>query len=263
MNIKKLDAIWNESFDEEIENLYDDPEEAGKYNDSNLIRQDGIIRAKNFNFPEHYTVLDIGSGPGVLSLPLSRIVKKVVAIEPSLEMVKHFKLHIEKENIKNIEIINEKWEEAACLPQFDAVIASYSLSMKNISEVISKMNSSSKNHCYIFWFSGMTSWEKEQKAIYEILGKEYRIKLNKSDIICQVLRQFNISPEVKILNDTHFDRSHKTIGKVLDFIKSRYKIKTNAFDDSIKSYINQTYLKSEQGYVYKDDTKYTKIHWRL
>ncbi|MDO4768823.1 MAG: class I SAM-dependent methyltransferase [Brachymonas sp.] len=262
MDIKKLDAIWNESLDEEIENLYDDPKEARSYNNSNLIRQDGIIRANNFNFPKHYTVLDIGSGPGVLSLPLSRIVKKVVAVEPSLEMVKHLKLHIDQENIKNIEIINKKWEETVLSFQFDAVIASYSLIMRNISEALLKINNSSKDHCYIFWFSGLTSWEKEQKAIYDILGKNYKDKLNKSDIICEILRCFNINPDVNILENTHFNRYHKTIESALDFIKSRYKIKTNVFDGSIKSYIEETYLKKEKGYIYKDETKYTQIHWR-
>lgn len=151
MDIKDLDSIWNSAFNKEMKNIYDDSKTASDYDNSINIKNDGIKRANAFNFPKSYTVLDIGAGPGILALPLSKIVKEVVAVEPSIEMAKHLNRHIEDENIKNIKVINKKWQDVQDFDsEFDAVIASYSLNMKDISEMILKMNKASKKHCYIF-----------------------------------------------------------------------------------------------------------------
>ena len=86
MDIKDLDGIWNSAFNKEMKNMYDDSKTASDYDNSINIKNDGIKRANAFNFPKSYTVLDIGAGPGILALPLSKIVKEVVAVEPSIEI---------------------------------------------------------------------------------------------------------------------------------------------------------------------------------
>ncbi|MGP1588183.1 MAG: class I SAM-dependent methyltransferase [Treponemataceae bacterium] len=263
MYIKSLDGIWNSAFGENLVNMYDDPKAASDYDSSKTIREDGIKRAEAFNFPGDYCVLDIGAGPGILSVPLSKKVKKVTAVEPSLEMVKFLERHISEEKIKNIDIINRKWQEVEFDNKFDAVIASYSLLMKDISDVILKMNKASKKHCYIFWFSGSTSWEDEEKQINKILGKEFKPRLNKVNIIYQILYELKLYPDVKVLKDVRFNRCHKTLEQGVDFIKTRYKIQNNLYDDKILKYIKSRYKKNVEGYTYIDNTNYTEVHWTV
>ena len=262
MDIKDLDSIWNSAFDKEMKNMYDDSKAASDYDNSINIKNDGIKRAKAFNFPKNYTVLDIGAGPGILALPLSKIVKEVVAVEPSIEMAKHLNKHIEDENIKNIKVINKKWQDVEDFDsEFDAVIASYSLNMKDISEMILKMNKASKKHCYIFWFSGATSWENEQRDIFKILGKDYVPKLNKANIIYEILYQMNLYPDIKVLRDTNFNRNYNDIEDVVKFLKYRYKIESDLYNAELKKYVKNSYPETEKGYAYVDTTKYTEIHW--
>lgn len=261
MEIEYLNSIWNSALNEEPENIYSNPKEALNYNNSLSIWQDGFRRAYDFNFSTDYTVLDVGAGPGTLCLPLSGIVKKVIALEPSEEMRKYLNRHIEDKNIKNIEVVHKKWQETNFCSCFDVVIASYSLAMRDISDVILKINKASRQHCYIFWFSGMTSWEKEQQSIYQILGQRYKLKLNKANIIYEMLYQMKLYPDIRILKATNFDRFYKTIENALAFIKSRHRIDSNLYDDAIINYINKTYKKINGGYMYRDDTKYTEIYW--
>ena len=56
-------------------------------------------------------ILDIGSGPGVLCIPLAEQVKEVTAIEPTegMSMVLHEKMNAH--GVDNIRLIEKLWEE--------------------------------------------------------------------------------------------------------------------------------------------------------
>ncbi len=60
-----------------------------------------------FNIPvtKRFKVLDAGAGMGRISIPLSRVVEKVVAVDSSLERMKFLKKRAELEDIKNIEVM--------------------------------------------------------------------------------------------------------------------------------------------------------------
>ncbi|MBV2154898.1 class I SAM-dependent methyltransferase [Kitasatospora sp. SUK 42] len=49
------------------------------------------------------TVLDLGSGPGTLSLPLSRLVARVIAVDPEPGMLEQGQMTAERRNLGNIE----------------------------------------------------------------------------------------------------------------------------------------------------------------
>jgi len=55
-----------------------------------------------------FEVLDIGAGPGSISIPLAEAVKRVVAVEPSSEMVKHLIKDAAEKGLRNVEVINKK-----------------------------------------------------------------------------------------------------------------------------------------------------------
>ncbi|SMB90200.1 methyltransferase, FkbM family [Thermanaeromonas toyohensis ToBE] len=56
-------------------------------------------------------VLDIGCGPGAYALVLARRVKRVVALDPSPEMLSILKSRMQAEGLSNIEPVQLTWEE--------------------------------------------------------------------------------------------------------------------------------------------------------
>ena len=225
----------------------------------------GVFHAFDGSAEEARRITDAGFFVGLggaitfKNKPLRREMARTVPLE---KVVLETDAHIEDENIKNIKVINKKWQDVQDFDsEFDAVIASYSLNMKDISEIILKMNKASKKHCYIFWFSGITSWENEQKDIFKILGKDYTPKLNKANIIYEILYQMNLCPDIKILRDTNFNRNYNDIEDVVKFLKYRYKIESDLYDAELKKYVENSYPETEKGYAYVDTTKYTEIHW--
>ena len=94
-----------------LENGYEKEKAAERYDLSEIARQDGERRAAALEVEPSWSVLDIGAGPGTLALPLSRKVKQVTAVEPSLAMVKRLERHIAEDGISNIRILPRKWED--------------------------------------------------------------------------------------------------------------------------------------------------------
>jgi len=149
---------------------------AKRYNESvkHTDRAERIIPKLNIDF--NCTVLDIGSGPGTFAVPLAKMVKQVTAVEPSAEMFSCLKRNVQEANIKNITCINKKWEDVVPfddLVKHDVVMASHSLDMLNIAEMISKMNLLANRSVYLFTFAGksISYYDKLWPLLY---GQEYR-----------------------------------------------------------------------------------------
>lgn len=56
-------------------------------------------------------VLDIGCGPGTYALVLARRVRRVVALDPSPEMLSALKRRMQEERLENIEVVQAAWED--------------------------------------------------------------------------------------------------------------------------------------------------------
>jgi len=100
---------------------------ARQYNESlkDNERPEKIISKLDID-PSH-TVLDIGAGPGTLTIPLAKKVKHVTVVEPSSGMLACLNENAVNEGLNNITCINKKWEDAIPgedLDKYDVVIAS-------------------------------------------------------------------------------------------------------------------------------------------
>lgn len=70
-----------------------------------------------------YTVLDVGAGMGRISIPLSRVAGKVVALDQSFLRAKYIKLLAEKEGLKNIEVcVGDLFDAAFPKESFDVIV---------------------------------------------------------------------------------------------------------------------------------------------
>lgn len=120
------------------------------------------------------TVLDIGCGPGTLTIPLAKKVKSVTALDVSSEMLNFVRRNAAGEGLFNIVYVNKSWEDFI-LDQdgnkHDVVIASRSLGGLDLKEKLLKMGSIAKRAVYLTWMTKVSDFEKEA---YEAINRDFR-----------------------------------------------------------------------------------------
>ena len=117
-----------------------------------------------------YSVLDIGSGQGRSAIPISKRVKTVTAIDPSMIMMRYLSEHMAKEGAKNIVCINKRWEDIRLghdIEPHDIAIASHSLGMFDMEEALKKIDAAAKRYVYLFANAGGHRDEVLLDVIYD------------------------------------------------------------------------------------------------
>lgn len=140
-----LQAVrWNkraDSFGKDIE------VERKKKKDADFFK---MLDEAGFN-PEGATVLDIGCGPGTLTVPLARAGAKVTSLDISSKMLERLKESAENEGL-SINPIECSWwtvdiDAMGFRNAFDLVIASFTPGIRDI-ETFDRMMACSKKFCY-------------------------------------------------------------------------------------------------------------------
>lgn len=120
--------------------------------------------------PKGSTVLDIGSGPGTLALPLARMGAKVTALDVSARMLQKLEEKAEKENIATIRTVHAFWGDAdlnalGFRKNFDLAIASMTPGVSDV-RTFDKIMSASRGLCY---YSGFL--DRKWDAVYYDLNR--------------------------------------------------------------------------------------------
>lgn len=91
----------------------------------------------------NWTVLDVGCGPGTLSLPLAQKTKQVTAVDYSTAMLEELQKLAAQKNLENIFPIQASWEDdwtEKKISPHDVAIASRSLSVDNLQAALTKLD---------------------------------------------------------------------------------------------------------------------------
>jgi SAM-dependent methyltransferase len=98
-------------------------------------------------------ILEIGTGPGTLTIPLSRIVNRVVGIEFSKIQINSLKTNLREANLTNVEIIDKNWEKIThdeTMDVFDLVVCSHFLwQVEDVEKLLHTMENASKGFCAV------------------------------------------------------------------------------------------------------------------
>lgn len=260
--------LWSDSFQNGAGTMrqYQAEASARAYDSSRKIWEDGFRRAAELPFTKEDTVLDIGCGPGVLAIPLAPRVRSVIMLDPSKAMLRLAEAHAGARELTNLTSVNETWEEAdpARLGRVDYAIASYSLAMPDLGAAIAKMNAVARKGVYLYWFNGMTTWEKIAADLRPVIYGEAAPGRPKSDIIYGLLSQMGISADVKDLEGTAFDKEFPDRAAALMDLRGRLKLDTNRFDPILNDYLDKAgiYAPENGKWYYRDKTKYVCLSWK-
>lgn len=124
----------------------------------------GNILNKNFE------VLEIGPGPGTLTIPLSEKIRKITCVEASKVNIEILKSNLKEKGIENSKLINEYWEEIKIEDRFDLVVCSHFLwQVEDIEKHLIKMENASRKYCAVIQPSGR---DEIVKKVFEEICKE-------------------------------------------------------------------------------------------
>lgn len=122
------------------------------------------------------SLLDMGCGPGTLTIPLAKKVKKVTALDISEEMLKYVRKEAKDNSLTNIDYIHRSWEETEIgkhiLPH-DIVIASRSFPEKDPLQSIKKLDQIARKAVYITMWVNHDENENFYRDTYNYIGKKY------------------------------------------------------------------------------------------
>jgi len=91
-------------------------------------------------------VLDVGSGPGTLAIPLARRVKKVIALDEAEGMLRTLREECASRGITNISTISSPWENFLGDGEHDLVLASQSPAIRSGADLLA-MERASRDRC--------------------------------------------------------------------------------------------------------------------
>lgn len=165
---------------------------------------------KNIRLNNRVSFLDIGGGDGTLAISLAKEVKATLIIEPNTFFVKKIKKN------KNIEVINNKWENVRLEKKFDFILAAYVVTYfpkDKRKDMIKKMYKKLNHGGKIMILSidaKKGSWRKIHTFFYQLMS----IKHISSD---EELKKIVEKYQVKAMNfKTHVQA--KNIAEMLDIL---------------------------------------------
>ncbi len=120
-----------------------------------------------------FTVLDIGSGPGTLAIPLAKMVDSVTAIDFSSGMLDTLKEIAREEQVDNIRTVQcaweDDWQEKGLRPH-DIAIASRSMGVKDLTAALGKIDSYATRYVFLTDRIGSTPFEA---GAFAALGRSF------------------------------------------------------------------------------------------
>lgn len=193
------------------------------------------------------TVLDVGCGPGTLSLPLARRVRGVTALDFSEKMLEILTQEAKEQNVDNITAVNCAWEDdwqEKGIAMHDIAIASRSLSVDNLSEAIAKLDAVAARYVFIADRISPTPFDPD---VFQAVGRPF---ISGPDYIytLNILYSMGIHPNVTILepeNQFHYQDLEQA------FLTYSWMIKelTQDEENKLKLYLQQKALPTADGRI--------------
>ncbi|KRG88075.1 methyltransferase [Stenotrophomonas daejeonensis] len=112
------------------------------------------------------SVLDVGCGPGLLSLPIAARVRQVHALDYSPGMLDGLRAAIARDGIDNIQPWQLAWDDDwSAVPRCDVAIASRSLMVPDLAQALAKLDAHARRRACITFATGPRAGVTELAAL--------------------------------------------------------------------------------------------------
>jgi SAM-dependent methyltransferase len=266
-DINNLTECWKKATDDAL-NIADEGRMAEFWNkrsenysknivkDTRRKRTDEILeflKESGFN-PEGSRVLDIGCGPGTLSLPLSKLGAEVTALDISSGMLKKLKDTVKKESLP-VDVIECSWWTAdidilGFRKDYDLVIASMTPAIRDV-EDFDTMMACSKNLCYYSNFLRRGEDRAYREIRSSILGESSVNNMNGMTFPFMYLYLSGYRPSVRI---NHSEWSEETDWKEAADRAIEFIGRGRDFDDETKKKIMDYYQNASPNGIYRSES---------
>lgn len=145
-----------------------------------------------------FSVLDIGSGPGTLALPLARLTASVTALDYSKKMIEIMTTQARDQGLTNLRTVQCSWEddwEKHGIEPADVAIASRSMNLADLGMAIDKLEKYAKKYVFIADRIAPSPFDPD---VFEAIGRDFN---SGPDYIftLNILYTKNIHPHVEII----------------------------------------------------------------
>lgn len=211
---------------------------------------------------ENMTILDFGSGPGTLTIPLAQKVKKVTAVDFSKNMIERLKKEAAHEHLDNIVAIQGAWEDdwqQLGIQPHDVPIASRSLSVDDLRAALTKLNDWATKSVFIADRVGAGPFDPE---LFKAIGREFNPG-NDYIVTLNLLYQMGIHARVDfIILDQ--PKQYSSEQEAIDSCTWMFENLTNEELNKLESHVTKRLKKNADGQFEmnkKQPTKWAIISW--
>lgn len=239
------DQLWTAKMDKKGDRGKDWSKAAVKYSE----------RASKDNYTEQLiskmiiskedTVLDVGCGEGSVTIPLSKEVKSITAIDATDKMLKILDEKIKSEGIENIKTVKDDINDVNLekYGKFDIVLASRVVNgIKSPKKVFSNFNEMANKYVFITLF-GPNNWKLE-KDFHEYLSKEYNGAPSYT-ILLNLLAEMGIYANIINL-DVGPVRTYKTIEEAIDNGKWNLAKFSEEEQEKLPKFLNEVLIRDNE-----------------
>ncbi|MGI5837952.1 MAG: class I SAM-dependent methyltransferase [Chloroflexota bacterium] len=165
------------------------------------------------------SVLDVGSGPGKYTLPLSKLAARVVAVEPSEQMADFLLRNIIEQGIENVTIVRQRWENAD-VGHADAVLCSHVLyDVDDVEPFLLKLNAHAIGLCFLAHHTDQ--YDPLFRELWQRLYGEERRPMPVFADLLQVLEEMGIPAVVAGQMRPQMRLSFATVDEAVEYCTER------------------------------------------
>jgi SAM-dependent methyltransferase len=208
-----------------------------------------------------FEVLDIGTGPGTLAIPLARLVKNVVALDPSTGMINALEESAVAEGIDNIATITKTWQEvddAEIRENFDLVISSEVVwQFDDVGTQLMRMQDASREYCCVVLHAGLTD-NLDGDLWSRVMNKEYNFGVDHIHIY-NILYSKGIYANVEVIDSNYtFEKSVNDAIEYYVYLFDLYTKLTPRIKEIIKDYIIENAV---NGIYHRESKMKSAVMW--
>lgn len=209
---------------------------------------------------DNFEVLEIGTGPGTLTIPLSKRVKSIVGIEFSKINAKNLKTNLEEDKLDNVEIVNKDWHEVdddEIKGKFDLVVCSHFLwQVDDVERLLERMENASKKYCAVIQPCGRDEIVKEM--FERLSNKKYtgQFEPDADYFAYVILREWGRLVNVRYLDYIHERNLEEEIRYMAGFIGKFVEI-----DKAVNEMMEKYLLEKKEEAMYREKSSAVVLWW--